>query len=120
RLIESVRAGNPITLNVDAKPRMNPVYIDDVIRTVTAALGSEGHQLVNDAGDDAASILDLAESIGRAVARPPMFEEGEGRAGDMAGASGRLRTELGVSGLVPLDEGLRRTALAAVQATQAA
>lgn len=119
RLVENVRAGNPITLNVDAQPRMNPVYIDDVVTTVLAALASKGHQLVNVAGDDTASIRELAESIGRALDRAPVFEQGDGRAGDIVCANDRLKKELGVSGLVPLEEGLRRTA-AAVQATQVA
>src|SRR2546423_444018 len=38
RLIERVRAGEPVTLNDGGRPRMNPMYVDDVVRVFTAAL----------------------------------------------------------------------------------
>ena len=34
RLVERVRAGAPIQLNRDGRPRMNPIYVDDVVDVV--------------------------------------------------------------------------------------
>lgn len=110
RLVESVRAGRPITLNAGDKPRMNPIFVDDVVRLVEAALGSDGHQLVNAAGDDAATIRELGESIGRAVGTAPNFEQGTGTAGDIVCGNERMKVELGLDHVTSLDAGLARTA----------
>jgi nucleoside-diphosphate-sugar epimerase len=110
RLIDSVREGKPISLNVDGRPRMNPVYVTDVVRVIEAALESEGDQLVNVAGDDAATIRELGELVGRAVRRDPAFEEGETRvAGDIVCENRLMRTVFGVTELTRLEEGLTRT-----------
>jgi UDP-glucose 4-epimerase len=113
RLIDSVRDGRPITLNVGAKPRMNPVYVDDVVRVIEAALSSEGHQIVNVAGNEIASIRELCESIGRAIDVAPLFEQGEGKAGDIVCSNECMRAEFDLDDLVSLDDGLSRTAAGA-------
>jgi nucleoside-diphosphate-sugar epimerase len=116
RLIDSVREGRPITLNVGAKPRMNPVYVDDVVRVIEAALSSEAHQIVNVAGDEVASIRELCESIGRAIDVDPLFEQGEGAAGDIVCKNECMRDAFGLHDLVSLDDGLARTAGSAATA----
>ena len=116
RLIDSVREGRPIALNVDAKPRMNPIYVGDVVRLVEAALESGGDHVVNAAGDDAASIRELGESIGRALGIGPEFELGGGTAGDIVCSNERMRAEFHLDDLVTLDEGLARTAAGAAAA----
>jgi nucleoside-diphosphate-sugar epimerase len=110
RLVDSVREGRAITLNEGARPRMNPIYVDDVVRVIEASLGSSGHELVNAAGDEAASIRELAESIGRAVGVEPVFEQGTGTAGDIVCRNDRMREAFSLGDLIGLDEGLARTA----------
>jgi nucleoside-diphosphate-sugar epimerase len=78
---------------------------------LAAAVGLEGHHAVNLAGDDVTDIRALAETIGKAIGREPVFEQGPGRSGDLIGDNGRLH-ELFPGPLVPLAEGLRRTVLA--------
>jgi UDP-glucose 4-epimerase len=112
RLIESVREGKPITLNAEDKPRMNPIFVGDVVRLIESALGSEGHQLVNAAGDDAASIRELGETIGRALDAEPKFESGAGTAGDIVCSNTRMKVEFDLDALTTLDEGLARAAAA--------
>jgi UDP-glucose 4-epimerase len=113
RLIESVRQGRRITLNVGAKPRMNPVFVDDVVRVIDGALGSDGHQLVNVAGNETASIRELCESIGRVLDIAPLFEQGTGTAGDIICSNDRMRAAFELDDLVSLDDGLSRTAASA-------
>lgn len=112
RLIGSVLEGRPITLNAGGRPRMNPIYVGDVVRVIESALVSEGGQLLNLAGDDAVSIRELGEAIGRVVGREPEFKEGTNPApGDIVCDNARMRTFLGPSvELVRLEGGLKRTA----------
>jgi UDP-glucose 4-epimerase len=115
-LIRSVRDGLPVTLNEGGRPRLTPLYVDDVVRVFAAALELNGHHVVNVAGDEAAGIDGLAETIGELVGRPPVFEPGPGAAGDLVADNRRMRELLAPGRLVPLAEGLRATALAAVPA----
>jgi UDP-glucose 4-epimerase len=111
RLIDSVRDGKPITLNAGGRPRMNPVYVADVVRVIEAALESEGDQLVNVAGDDAATIRELSELVGRVVRRDPAFEEGSAQvAGDIVCENRLMHAAFGLTQLTGLEEGLTRTA----------
>jgi UDP-glucose 4-epimerase len=111
RLIDRVRAGEPVTVNEGGHPRMNPMYIDDVVRVFVAALELEGHHLVNVGGDEAAGIDELAALIGEAVGREPALEQADGGApGDIVGDTTRLHELLDLRPLTPLREGLRAVA----------
>jgi UDP-glucose 4-epimerase len=111
RLVERVQAGEPVTVNNGRHPRMNPLYIEDVVRVFLAALELDGHHLVNVGGDEAAGIDDLARLIGEAVGRKPVFEQADGGApGDIVGDTTRLHELLDLRPLVPLRDGLRAVA----------
>jgi nucleoside-diphosphate-sugar epimerase len=108
RLIERVRDGEPVQLNDGGRPRMNPMYVDDLCRVFTAALELEGHHVVNVAGDEVVGIDDLARLIGEAVGREPVLEQADGGApGDVIADTTKLHTLLDVRPLTPLSEGLR-------------
>jgi UDP-glucose 4-epimerase len=115
-LVRSVREGLAVTLNEGGRPRMTPIYVEDVVRVFAGALELEGHHVVNVAGDETAGIDDLATLIGEAVGREPVFEPGGGAPGDLVADNRRLRELLVAGPLTPLVEGLRATALAAVPA----
>lgn len=109
RLISNVREGRPISLNAGGRPRMNPLYVGDAVTAISAALAAEGHHLVNAAGDEAASIRELAERIGRLVGCDPVLEAGSALvAGDIVCDNNRLHELLGLGKLVGLDAGLER------------
>jgi nucleoside-diphosphate-sugar epimerase len=112
RLVASVREGRPIQLNAGGRPRMNPIYVDDVVTVIERALESEGSRLLNVAGDDAMTIRELAETIGAAVGREPVFEERTTAIGDVVTDNRRMRDVFGLSSLVRLEDGLARTAAA--------
>ena len=109
RLIERVRSGEPVALNRGASPRLNPVFVDDVVRVVLRALELPGHRVVNVAGDDVVDVRELATLIGDAVGVEPAFEETDQTAGDVVARNDLMKRELGIDELVPLAEGLRRT-----------
>jgi UDP-glucose 4-epimerase len=112
-LVARVSSGQAVTLRGGGRPRMTPVYVDDAVEAIVRSLEGDGHLLVNVAGDETASIRELAEKIGAVVERGPVFEDADGEApGDLIGRNDRLHELLGERRLVPLDEGLRRTVAA--------
>lgn len=115
-LIRRVREGEPVTLNEGDSPRMMPMYLDDVVRAFTAALALDGRHTLNVAGDEAVSIRELAELIGEALGREPVFEQSGQTVGDLVVDNTRMHEVLGLGRLVPLAEGIRATALAGAPA----
>jgi UDP-glucose 4-epimerase len=112
RLIARVRDGEPVSLSPRGRPRMNPIHVDDGVRVLVAALGLDGHHVLNVAGDEVVSIRELAELIGEAIGRDPVFEEtSSGAAGDFVADTMRLHELLSIRPLIPLRKGLRETAM---------
>ena len=110
RMIESVRSGVPITLSRGGEPRINPIYITDLVRVMCQAVEGAEAYTINVAGPETASIRDLAEMIGRHVGRSPVFDEHDGPTpGDFVADTSLMHRLLAVDQLVPLDEGLRAT-----------
>jgi nucleoside-diphosphate-sugar epimerase len=105
-----VASGEPVTLNDGGRPRMNPLYVDDLAQVVLGVLELDRSVVLNVAGDEAVSIKELAETIGRVVGREPRFEDGSASApGDLVADTTRLHELFDLRPLVPLEEGLRRT-----------
>jgi nucleoside-diphosphate-sugar epimerase len=109
RLIDCLRDGLPVVLNKGSSPRLNPVYVDDVVRVVLRSLELPGDRVVNVAGDDVVDVRELAAMIGEALGVEPSFEPSHNVAGDVVAQNARMKRELGVEDLVPLADGLRRT-----------
>ena len=80
RLVERIRSGEPIQLNRDGRPRMNPIYVDDVVQVVLRMLercGSVG--VLNVAGDEVTDIRAVSELIGELLGIEPKFETRDAR-----------------------------------------
>jgi UDP-glucose 4-epimerase len=109
-LIARVTAGEPVMLREGGRPRMTPIYVDDAVEAIVRSLESNEQLLLNVAGDETVSVRELAERIGDAVGREPVFEEqGEAVGGDLIARNDRLHRLLHGRDLVRLDEGLGRT-----------
>jgi nucleoside-diphosphate-sugar epimerase len=112
RLIARVQGGEPVSLSPGGRPRMNPIHVDDAVRVLVAALELEGHHVLNVAGDEVVSIRELAELIGEAAGREPVFEEAAGgAAGDFVADTTRLHELFSIRPLIPLRDGLREAAM---------
>lgn len=108
RLADRIRQGQVIRLNKDDRPRMTPVYVDDVTRAVESAIDASYSGTVNIAGDRVVSIRELAEEIGRAVECQPVFEESGQESVDMMGSNELMKNVLGEWPMVSLTDGLSR------------
>jgi UDP-glucose 4-epimerase len=112
-VVDRVREGKPVTLNDGGRPRMNPLYIDNAVGAIVAALELDGQNVVNAGGDDIVDIRELAVLAGEALGRDPVFEEGDGGvAGDLIGDTGLFRERFGSGGFLAIAEGIRRVVAA--------
>ena len=109
RLVERIRSGEPIQHNHGGRPRMNPIYVDDVVQAVRRALDiTESVGVLNVAGDDVTDIRAVSELIGEILGIEPQFESSEADAVDIVADNSALHAFLGSARLVPLREGLER------------
>jgi nucleoside-diphosphate-sugar epimerase len=109
RMIESVRSGRPITLSRGGEPRINPIYIDDLVPIVRQSLEDEASYTVNVAGPRAVSMRQLAQLIGRGIGQRPRFIRRDGEvAGDLIADTRRMERLFGIDRLLEPREGLAR------------
>jgi nucleoside-diphosphate-sugar epimerase len=74
RLVDNVRAGNPIQLQGEEGIVINPVHVSDAVRALGYVLGSPGSNTFNVAGIEPVSLKKLAEQIGKILHIDPVFE----------------------------------------------
>jgi nucleoside-diphosphate-sugar epimerase len=108
-LADRLRRQETIRLNKDDRPRLTPIYIDDVVTAILRAMDSAYCGTVNIAGDRVVSVRELAEEIGSALNSKPEFEESGKESGDMMGDNSLMKQVLGVWPLIRLSEGVSRT-----------
>ena len=108
-VIGRVRDGRPVTLNGGGRPRMNPIYVEDVVRAAVAALELDGNHVVNVAGEEVVGIDRIAERAGEALGREPVFEPGDTDApGDVVADTSRFNELFDLPDRVGMAEGIRR------------
>lgn len=107
-LVERVRSGERIQLNRQGRPRMNPIYVDDVVKVVLRALDRSAVGVFNVAGDEVTDIRSVSELIGAILGVEPRFEHSDEDAADIVADNLQLHAFLGNTRFVPLREGLER------------
>jgi len=108
-MIADVRSNRPVRLNnQEGSPRINPVFITDVIAVVVALIEQTFSGVINVAGPDTVTIRELAETIGRYLNKPVTFEIGNREPFDLLGDVSRLRMLVPSLQMTRLEEGLAR------------
>ena len=108
-LARRVLAGETVTIEGNPGIRINPIYVDDAVRTLERALEYESSLLCNVAGDETLTLIDLVSMLGEIAGREPrVVHTPAARAGDIVGDTTRMRRELGVTPSVSLRDGLAR------------
>lgn len=74
RLVGSVRAGRSVLLQGEDGIRLNPIHVDDAVRAIERTFDLQESRIFNVAGPQTASLREIANSIGRAVDCPPVFD----------------------------------------------
>jgi len=60
--------------NEQGSPKINPIYIDDLLGQIMEILQKPDEQIVNLGGSEVVTIKQLAEIIGKVVGKKPVFE----------------------------------------------
>jgi nucleoside-diphosphate-sugar epimerase len=94
RLIDNVRAGRPVQLQGQEGIRINPVHVRDAAQAAIGAIDTAESATFNIAGSEIASIRAIAETIGTAVGRMPMYETSTGQGRDLIGDNSAMRERL--------------------------
>ena len=88
------------------------IYVEDLARAHIAPLGVSGFEVFNVGSDAGTKVNDVIETVSRILGYDLLVEDMGERPGDVAASyasSEKLRTQLGWSPQVDLEEGLRRT-----------
>lgn len=73
-IAERVIQGHSVSLINNGEPRINPIYIDDLVQVIELALELNKSVAVNVAGDEVIDMKELAELVGKLTGRQPAFE----------------------------------------------
>jgi nucleoside-diphosphate-sugar epimerase len=74
RLVDNIRAGVPITLQGQDGIRISPIHVSDAALALESCLQLTGSHTFNIAGNEILTMREIAETIGRAVGREPVFQ----------------------------------------------
>ncbi|RUP14662.1 MAG: NAD(P)-dependent oxidoreductase [Methylobacterium sp.] len=109
-IIGRVRDGLPVKLSDDGKGlRLAPIYVDDLCDIVVESLTRAWNGVFNVASPKATTLFDIAEIIGRILAKCPIFEVGSGTALDLVPPVAKIGRLFDLDKLITLEEGLART-----------
>lgn len=74
KIIDLVREKKTVTLYNDGQPRINPIYIDDLIRIVDLCLNLKGCHVLNVGGPKVINVKDIAAIAGAVLKEEPSFK----------------------------------------------
>ena len=110
---DRARAGRPLTIFGDGTQTRDFVYVGDVVRAITAALGDGGSRVVANVGTGGEiSVLELARTVVELCGGRSPIEHAPARPGEILKSRARvdrLRDALGVVAETKLVDGLRAT-----------
>ncbi len=108
RLIHSVREGQAVNLQGKHGLSMNPIEVEDAAHLLAAALDPAVTGVLNLAGPESLTLMQIGDMIGKHLAKPALYSfQPEQQAPTMIGDISRLQAALGQPSVPPF-EGLRR------------
>jgi nucleoside-diphosphate-sugar epimerase len=112
-LITLVRRGRPVTLCNGGQPRINPIYIDDLVQVMVRCLTLPGSYTVNVAGPATIDVKGIALEAGRTLGREPVFEHRDSLdIENLVANTDKLAQLFGMESMVDPVEGIARTVMA--------
>ncbi|MFC1845164.1 NAD-dependent epimerase/dehydratase family protein [Thermodesulfobacteriota bacterium] len=74
-LIDKIKKGEIVSINNESgSPKINPIYIDDLVDQITNFLEGPIPPVINLGGSESVTIRELAEMIGKIIGKEPRFE----------------------------------------------
>lgn len=95
-IADAVQRGRALSINRDGAPRMNPVFIDDVVSAISVVVDAclPGVRVFNVCGDEVMSFEELVKCCEARFRRKAVTQLSGIEQGDLLGANSRLRSEL--------------------------
>jgi UDP-glucose 4-epimerase len=107
RLSESIKNRRPITIYNGGAPRINPIYITDVIHSIEKSLSLDRQYTFNLCGDEVTNIKELSLLIGNQLKQEPIFFYKEDKnISHLIGDNTFVKETLGITHLVSLKQGI--------------
>jgi UDP-glucose 4-epimerase len=106
RLIENIRAGKPVTVCGGVGAWLNPVHASDGAKVLAACLNKDTPAVLNLAGTDITTIREIAEHIGQALGKSPIFSDEPGEADIIVADTTLLQSRM-QDPMMDMTEGLR-------------
>ena len=111
RLISKIYFEKSVTLNLNGQPKINPVYIGDLIKAIIAILdeSEKKEYIYNISGDEILSIEDICEKISNNLEKEYTFDSSDKHFSDMIGSNEKIKDIIGWHPKVHIDVGLNQT-----------
>ncbi len=106
RLINNVKEKKEIAINGTEGIKINPIYIDDAVESISRLLYIDGEHIINIAGEDIVSLKMLALMIGDIVNQEPVFAYYDNKQNDLI-ADISLMKEILTTPRVKIKDGLK-------------
>jgi UDP-glucose 4-epimerase len=119
RLGKQILAGDEIVVQGNPGMRINPIYVQDAAAAIEAALGLSELSVINVAGEQVVSLTELIDRLAAALGREPSVRHSGTSPGDLIGDTSRMKSALGITPSITLDEGLRALAESVAVGTSA-
>jgi nucleoside-diphosphate-sugar epimerase len=111
RLFKNIAEGTPVQIYEGDAPRINPVYISDVVRMIMKLIRVPDQVTVNLAGDDVVSVRQLAAMIGAALGKDAVFSSRhDDSISNLIGDNTKMKAECAIIPAVSLAEGISSVA----------
>lgn len=94
RLVDAVRAGNPLTLAGPDGIRLNPTHVDDAVAAVRQAVIADRPGTFEIAGPEVMSMRQIGDVIGARVGRAPQFTIDQRGGTDLIGDISEMSAQL--------------------------
>jgi UDP-glucose 4-epimerase len=108
-LIQRILDNKPIILNNPlGKPRLNPIYISDLVEYITRMIQTDFTGIVNIAGEDIISVKELVEIIGKCSEKEPIFQLEDKPLLDMVGDVSKISELTNYKPCIGFEEGISK------------
>jgi len=107
-LVNRIKNNEPIIIYNDDNPKINPIYITDVLNAISNSLLLEGQDILNIAGNDTITIKELAKLISTHIKSEPIFKYvDDSSIVDLVGDNTKMRKILGITPIT-IEEGIKK------------
>lgn len=107
-LVNKIKNQEKIFIYNGGSPKINPIYITDVIDIINKSMSLDGQNILNVAGDEIISIKELSNLISRYMGSKPIFEYVcDSNITNLVGDNAKIKDIFGVTPKISLEQGVQ-------------